>query len=68
MSADTSEGGVSVDLDFILAVSGDEKLLRWLNEFDNAETCSTSEQGTDAKWKLDPTQATDTLVRFANVS
>ncbi|KAG6899346.1 hypothetical protein C0993_011062 [Termitomyces sp. T159_Od127] len=42
------------DVDFILAVSGDEKLLRRLNEVDGAETCSTSGRGTDAKWKVEP--------------
>jgi trehalose 6-phosphate synthase complex regulatory subunit len=38
---------------FVLAISGDEKLLRRLNELDGAETCSTSGRGTDAKWRVD---------------
>ncbi|RDB18114.1 putative alpha,alpha-trehalose-phosphate synthase [UDP-forming] subunit [Hypsizygus marmoreus] len=45
-------GGRGGELDFILAVSGDEKLLRRLNEWEGAETCSTSGRGTDARWKL----------------
>ncbi|KAF9522515.1 alpha,alpha-trehalose-phosphate synthase [Crepidotus variabilis] len=40
------------DLDFLLAVSSDEKLLTRLNELDAAETVSTSGKGTDAKWRL----------------
>jgi trehalose 6-phosphate synthase complex regulatory subunit len=55
------------DIGFFLAVSADEKLLRRLNDLDNAETCSTSKRGSDAKWKLDPTQALDALWQFANV-
>ena len=47
-----SNGGLE-ELDFLLAISGDEKLLRRLNDFDCAETCSTSGRGTDAKWKLE---------------
>lgn len=42
------------DLDFLLAISGDEKLLRRLNEFDGSETCSTGGKGTDAKWRIEP--------------
>ncbi|KAF8063976.1 alpha,alpha-trehalose-phosphate synthase [Lyophyllum atratum] len=38
---------------FVLAVSGDEKLLRRLNEVDGAETCSTSGRGTDARWRVE---------------
>ena len=45
--------GGGEELDFLLAISGDEKLLRRLNDFDCAETCSTSGRGTDAKWKLE---------------
>lgn len=67
MSFDQSEANVGGDLDFVLAVSSDEKLLRRLNEFDNAETCSTSGEGTDAKWQLDATEALNTLWQFANV-
>jgi len=58
--ADLENGGGSGGVDatdadrFMLAVTADEKLLRRLNEFDNAETCSTSGKGTNAKWKLDP--------------
>ena len=66
MPPDTSEG-VGGDLDFLLAVTADEQLLRRLNEFDNAETCSTSGKGTDAKWKLDPAQSATSLWQFANM-
>jgi hypothetical protein len=54
MGPDTvEESTVGGDRDFLLALSSDEKLLRRLNEFDGAETVSTSGKGTDAKWKLD---------------
>ncbi|KAF5329393.1 hypothetical protein D9619_009236 [Psilocybe cf. subviscida] len=56
------------DHDFMLAVSSDEKLLRRLNEFDIAETVSTSGRGTDAKWKLDSEEASSALNIFANVA
>ncbi|KAK0200593.1 glycosyltransferase family 20 protein [Desarmillaria ectypa] len=55
------------DLEFVLAVSGDEKLLRRLNELDTAETCSTSGKGTDAKWRVDRCQAGELLTIFASV-
>ena len=51
----------------VFAVSGDEKLLRRLNELDNAETVSTSRKGTDAKWKLDPREVLSVLSQFAGV-
>ncbi|KAF8200267.1 alpha,alpha-trehalose-phosphate synthase [Pholiota molesta] len=50
--------GAPHEIDFLLAVSSDEKLLRRLNEFDGAETVSTSGKGTDAKWRL---ESEDTL-------
>ncbi len=55
------------DLEFVLAVSGDEKLLRRLNELDTAETCSTSGKGTDAKWQVDRSQVGELLTLFAGV-
>ena len=55
--------------DFVLGVSGDEELLRRLNEMDGAETCYTKEKGmVDAKWKLDRGEVMSTLWQFANVS
>ena len=51
----------------VFAVSGDEKLLRRLNELDNAETVSTSRKGTDAKWKLDPKEVMSVLNQLAGV-
>lgn len=58
---------METDIDFSLAVSSDEKLLRRLNELDFAETVSTGEMGTgtDAKWKLDPKDVIQTLSQFA---
>jgi hypothetical protein len=55
------------DLDFLLAVSGDEKLLRRLNEFDGSETCSTGGKGTDAKWRIEPGNVGDALRVLAGV-
>ncbi|KAG6333800.1 hypothetical protein ID866_5295 [Astraeus odoratus] len=52
---------------FVLAIGGDEKLLRRLNELDNAETVSTSRKGTDAKWKLDPREVLGVLETLAGV-
>lgn len=68
MSPDATDvNSVGGDLDFMLSVSGDEKLLRRLNEFESAETCSTSGKGTDARWKLEPREAAGALWHFANV-
>ncbi|KAG6810498.1 hypothetical protein H0H92_011595 [Tricholoma furcatifolium] len=44
--------GGDADFDFVLVVSGDEKLLRRMNGVDGAETCSTSGRGTDARWRV----------------
>jgi len=46
-------GSAADEIDFLLAMSSDEKLLTRLNEVDGAETVSTSGKGTDAKWKLE---------------
>lgn len=51
----------------VLAIGGDEKLLRRLNELDNVETMSTSRKGTDAKWKLDPREVLSVLETLAGV-
>jgi hypothetical protein len=64
----SSSGAGHDEHDFMLAVSSDEKLLRRLNEFDIAETVSTSGRGTDAKWKLDSEEAASALTVFANVA
>ena len=57
-------------VDFILAMGTDEKLLRRLNEFDNAETCSTSSpnKGTDAKWRLKYEEVRGVLTQLAGMS
>ncbi|KAF8890790.1 glycosyltransferase family 20-domain-containing protein [Gymnopilus junonius] len=49
----SGDGGGVHDIDFLLAISSDEKLLRRLGEFDGCETVSTSGKGTDARWKLE---------------
>jgi len=59
--------GGGLDIDFMLAVSSDEKLLRRLNEFDGAETVSTSGKGTDAKWRLNNEEAVGVLKGLAGV-
>ena len=55
------------DVDFLLAVSSDEKMLRRLNEFDVSETVSTSGKGTDGKWRLESEEAVKVLGMFAGV-
>ncbi|GBE87033.1 Putative alpha,alpha-trehalose-phosphate synthase [UDP-forming] 100 kDa [Sparassis crispa] len=65
MTSETSETAGAGDVDFVLAVGKDEKLMRRLNELDCAETVSTGRRGTDAKWKLDPDNAVPALWRFA---
>ena len=57
-------------VDFILAIGTDEKLLRRLNEFDNAETCSTTSpnKGTDAKWRLQYEEVQGALTQLANAA
>jgi trehalose 6-phosphate synthase/phosphatase len=68
MSPEGGEDAVAHgDLDLILAVSGDEKLIRRLNEFDEAETVATGGKATDAKWKLDADKVLETLNVFASV-
>ncbi|TBU43087.1 glycosyltransferase family 20-domain-containing protein, partial [Dichomitus squalens] len=67
LSSEAMEADNATDFDFVLGVGKDERLMRRLNELDNAETCSTSSKGTDAKWKLDPEQVVQTLWRFAEV-
>ncbi|KAJ6626881.1 alpha,alpha-trehalose-phosphate synthase [Mycena sp. CBHHK59/15] len=69
-SPDTADdtGGAHGDLDLVLAVGSDEKLIRRLNEFDCAETCSTSGKATDARWKLDAGRVIEALGVLANVA
>jgi trehalose 6-phosphate synthase/phosphatase len=49
--------GLANEVDFVLVISSDEPLLRRMNEIEGADaecvTVSTSERGTDARWKLD---------------
>ena len=60
----STEAENATEFDFVLAVGKDEKLMRRLNELDNAETCSTGVKGTDAKWKLKPEEVMGVLNRF----
>ena len=63
--AEPGESESATEFDFVLAVGKDEKLMRRLNELDGAETCSTrANLGTDAKWRLDPSQVVPSLWRF----
>ena len=66
-SSDDGFGSGAEDVDFLLAVSSDEKLLTRLNEFDSSETVSTSGKGTDGKWTLDSEEAVKVLGMFAGV-
>jgi hypothetical protein len=52
----------------ILAISKDDQLLRRLNELDQAETCSTSGKGGDAKWGMDPQNTLEVVSTLANAS
>ncbi|RPD60848.1 hypothetical protein L227DRAFT_547270 [Lentinus tigrinus ALCF2SS1-6] len=65
ISPDSVESENATEFDFVFAVGKDEKLMRRLNELDNAETCSTSGKGTDAKWKLEQPQVVSSLWRLA---
>ena len=60
-------GSGAEDVDFLLALSSDEKLLRRLNEFDGSETVSTSGKGTDGKWTLESKQALRVLEMLGDV-
>ena len=60
-------GSGAEDVDFLLAISSDEKMLRRLNEFDVSETVSTSGKGTDGKWKLDSEETVKMLEMFVGV-
>jgi len=57
-------------VDFILAMGTDEKLMRRLNEFDNAETCSAAppNKGTDAKWRINYEEVRGVLTQLANTA
>ncbi|CAK5279906.1 unnamed protein product [Mycena citricolor] len=56
------------DLDLLLAITGDEHLIRRLNEFDVAETVATGgKAATDARWTLG-SNVVETLSVLANIS
>jgi len=56
------------NIDFVMAIGGDQKLLRRLNELDNAETVTTAWKGSDAKWRLGKENVLATLSAFARNS
>ncbi|KAI0920354.1 hypothetical protein AcV5_010116 [Taiwanofungus camphoratus] len=64
LASEVTEAESVTDIDFMLAIGKDEKLMRRLNELDSAETVTTGTKGTDAKWKLEPEQVMQTLWRF----
>ncbi|TFK96444.1 glycosyltransferase family 20-domain-containing protein [Pterulicium gracile] len=53
------------EVDFILAISKDDQLLRRLKELDQAETCSTSGKGNEAKWRMAPQDTLSVLGSLA---
>jgi len=54
-------------VDFLLAMSRDDKLLARMNDLPGAETCSTSGQGCDAKWRFTETdEIVQLLLDLAN--
>ncbi|KAI6030132.1 hypothetical protein EDC04DRAFT_3091835 [Pisolithus marmoratus] len=61
----TTGGRVSTagESTLVLGIGGDEKLLRRLNELDDAETVSTSRRGTDTRWKPDPREVSVQHIR-----
>ncbi|OSX56690.1 glycosyltransferase family 20 protein [Postia placenta MAD-698-R-SB12] len=65
LAPEATETESITDFDFVLAVGKDQKLMRRLNELDNAETVSTGNKPTGAKWKLEPEHVMDALWRFA---
>ncbi|KAI6030068.1 glycosyltransferase family 20-domain-containing protein [Pisolithus marmoratus] len=68
-SSGTTGGRVSTagESTLVLGIGGDEKLLRRLNELDDAETVSTSGRGTDARWKFDPREVLGVLGTLTQV-
>jgi trehalose 6-phosphate synthase/phosphatase len=62
-----TETGPSTEVDLLLSIGGDEKLLSRLNEVDNAETVTTSGKESDAKWRLAVPDVIPTLLRIADL-
>ncbi|KZT69420.1 glycosyltransferase family 20 protein [Daedalea quercina L-15889] len=67
LAPEATEPESVTDYDFVLAVGKDQKLMRRLNELENAETVSMTSKGTDAKWKLEPERVLGVLERFVEV-
>ncbi len=57
----SGENVIPHEIDFLLAISSDEKLLTRLNEVEGAETVSTGGKGTDAKWRVESEEALGVL-------
>ncbi|KAF9516717.1 glycosyltransferase family 20 protein [Hydnum rufescens UP504] len=56
------------EFQIILTLSGDEHLIRRLNRLEGSETCSTSGKGSDAKWRLESSDALASLKHFVSHS
>jgi len=56
-----SSSSVSTEYDLLFALTGDEPLIRRLNRLEEAQTCSTSGKGSDARWRLPAAEALDVL-------
>lgn len=60
--------GGSSDFELILALTGDEPLIRRLNGLEEAQTCTTSGKGSDAMWRLPATDVLGALEKIVNVA
>ncbi|GJJ09322.1 hypothetical protein Clacol_003544 [Clathrus columnatus] len=61
-----TEPSQDADVDLLLCMGADEKLLSRLNELHNAETVTTSGKGSDAKWRLTVPEIIPTLWKFTS--
>lgn len=61
-----SDPSQDLDVDLLLCMGTDEKLLSRLNELHNAETVTTSGKGSDAKWRLTVPEVIPTLWKFTS--
>jgi len=63
--------GGSGEVDFMMVVSADERLLRRVDEWEGAETVSVREEGvgrgTDARWRVAPGEVGSVLEAFVGV-
>ena len=61
---DEQTSSASCEYDLVFALTGDEPLIRRLNRLEEAQTCSTSGKGSDARWRLPAAEALDVLRRL----